>query len=44
MRERGLDPNRLRLAAICSVCSEPFTKHVQGFSAALLELGPAAAR
>jgi len=44
MRERGLDPNRLRLAAICSVCSEPFTKHVQGFSAALLELGPAVAR
>lgn len=44
MRGRGLDPNRLRLAAICSVCSEPFTKHVQGFSAALLELGPAVAR
>ena len=44
MRERGLDPSRLRLAAICSVCSEPFTKHVQGFSAALLELGPAVAR
>ncbi|MEW5992272.1 MAG: hydrogenase iron-sulfur subunit [Chloroflexota bacterium] len=44
MRERGIDPNRLRLAAICSVCSEPFTKHVQQFSAALAELGPAVAR
>jgi F420-non-reducing hydrogenase iron-sulfur subunit len=44
MRERGIEPGRLRLAAICSVCSEPFTKHVQGFSAALLELGPAVAR
>jgi coenzyme F420-reducing hydrogenase delta subunit len=44
MRETGLDPQRLRLAAICSVCSEPFTKHVQGFSAALVALGPAVVR
>ena len=44
MRERGIDPNRLRLAAICSVCSEPFTKHVQQFSSALADLGPALAR
>jgi coenzyme F420-reducing hydrogenase delta subunit len=44
MRERGIDPNRLRLAAICSVCSEPLTKHVQQFSTALAALGPAAAR
>ena len=44
MRERGIDANRLRLAAICSVCSEPFTKHVQQFSVALAALGPATAR
>ena len=44
MRERGIDANRLRLAAICSVCSEPFTKHVQQFSSALADLGPAVAR
>jgi coenzyme F420-reducing hydrogenase delta subunit len=44
MKERGLDANRLRMAAICSVCAEPFTKHVQGFSSALAELGPAAPR
>jgi coenzyme F420-reducing hydrogenase delta subunit len=44
MRDLGIDPQRLRLAAICSVCSEPFTKHVQGFSAALAELGPAVTR
>ena len=44
MRERGFDPSRLRMAAICSVCSEPFTKHVQQFSAALVELGPAVTR
>lgn len=44
MKERGLDPNRLRMAAICSVCAEPFTKHVQGFSSALADMGPAKAR
>lgn len=44
MRERGIDANRLRLAAICSVCSEPFTKHAQQFSSALVALGPATAR
>lgn len=44
MRERSIDPNRLRMAAICSVCAEPFTKHVQQFSSALAELGPASAR
>jgi len=44
MKERGIDPNRVRLAAICSVCSEPFTKHVTQFSSALAELGPATAR
>ena len=44
MRARGIDANRLRLAAICSVCAEPFTKHLQQFSTALAALGPAAAR
>jgi coenzyme F420-reducing hydrogenase delta subunit len=44
MRERGIDAQRLRMAAICSVCSEPFTKYVHGFSAALVDLGPAVAR
>jgi len=40
MRERGFDAQRLRMAAICSVCSEPFTRHVQQFSSALESLGP----
>jgi F420-non-reducing hydrogenase iron-sulfur subunit len=44
LRERGIDAHRLRMAAICSVCSEPFTKHVQQFSSALADLGPAATR
>jgi F420-non-reducing hydrogenase iron-sulfur subunit len=43
MKERGLDANRLRMAAICSVCSEPFTRHVTTFSTALEALGPATA-
>ena len=44
LREKGIDPQRLRLAAICSVCSEPFTKHVVGFSTALVAMGPAVQR
>jgi coenzyme F420-reducing hydrogenase delta subunit len=40
LKERGIDGNRLRMAAICSVCSEPFTKHMVTFTTALVELGP----
>jgi F420-non-reducing hydrogenase iron-sulfur subunit len=41
--ERGIKPQRVRLAAICSVCADPFTKHVQQFATALAELGPSKA-
>jgi coenzyme F420-reducing hydrogenase delta subunit len=44
LREAGQSPQRVRLAAICSVCAEPFTKHVVQFSSALTDLGPAIAR
>jgi coenzyme F420-reducing hydrogenase delta subunit len=44
LSERGMDPQRLRMAAICSVCSEPFTKHIQGFSTALAALTAASER
>ncbi len=44
LRERGVDPGRMRMAAICSVCAEPFTRHMQQFSAALEALGPAVRR
>jgi coenzyme F420-reducing hydrogenase delta subunit len=37
-------PQRLKMAAICSVCAEPFTRHVQQFGQALAALGPSAAR
>ena len=40
MTEQGIEGTRLRMAAICSVCSEPFTKHVTTFSSALAALGP----
>ena len=43
MKERGIDGNRVRMAAICSVCSEPFTKHIVTFSSALASMGPAKA-
>jgi coenzyme F420-reducing hydrogenase delta subunit len=39
----GHGSGRLKMAAICSVCAEPFTRHVQQFGQALAELGPAAA-
>jgi F420-non-reducing hydrogenase iron-sulfur subunit len=44
MKERGLDPNRLRLAAICSVCAEPFTRHMTQFASTLAEMPAGAAR
>ncbi len=43
VKERGMDPGRIRVAAICSVCAEPFTKHMTTFSAALKAMGPAKA-
>jgi len=41
MRQHGLEPQRLKMAAICSVCAEPFTNYMHEFSAALSALGPA---
>lgn len=32
MKEKGIDPARLKMAAICSVCSEPFVKHINTFA------------
>ena len=32
MKEKGMDARRLKMAAICSVCSEAFVKHIQTFS------------
>ncbi len=39
----GHSAERLKMAAICSVCAEPFTRHVQQFAQALAPLGPSSA-
>ena len=38
LKERGHDPQRVRMAAICSVCAEPFMNHVQQFARLLAGL------
>lgn len=35
LKEKGVDAARLRMAAICSVCSEAFVKQIKNFSAYL---------
>ncbi len=35
MKEKGIDPVKLKMAAICSVCSDPFVKHMKNFVSAL---------
>jgi F420-non-reducing hydrogenase iron-sulfur subunit len=42
MKEQGLDTNRLRLCAICTVCSKPFLKEVNQLSEYLNKAAPTA--
>jgi coenzyme F420-reducing hydrogenase delta subunit len=37
MKEKSIDPARLKMAAICSVCSESFVKHMKSFNEMLLK-------
>jgi len=37
MRQKNIDPARLRMAAICSVCSEAFVKQIKSFNQYLLQ-------
>ncbi|MDX9930514.1 MAG: hydrogenase iron-sulfur subunit [Bacteroidales bacterium] len=37
MKDRNIDPARLRMAAICSVCSESFVKQIRSFNQYLLQ-------
>ena len=39
MKAKNISPKRIRMAAICSVCAEPFASHMENFSKILLELG-----
>ena len=41
LRENNVKPERLKMAAICSVCAEPFQRHMKHFFDALKKLGPA---
>ena len=40
MKAKGIEPQRLKMAAVCSVCAEPFANYMREFAAALNELGP----
>lgn len=38
MKENNINPKRIRMAAICSVCAEPFANHMNNFTKILTEL------
>ena len=38
LREAGMNPKRLKMSAICSVCAEPFVKHMENFQKELLKI------
>jgi len=39
MKAKNISPKRIRMAAICSVCAEPFVGHMDNFTKILRELG-----
>lgn len=38
MSKKGISPKRIRMAALCSVCAEPFANHMENFSKILVGL------
>lgn len=38
MQAKNISPKRIRMAALCSVCAEPFVNHIDNFSRILAEL------
>jgi len=38
MKENNISPKRIRMAALCSVCAEPFVDHMNNFSKILSEI------
>jgi coenzyme F420-reducing hydrogenase delta subunit len=40
LKERGIDPRRIRLTAICTVCSSAFLREVNQMNDLLKDLGP----
>jgi F420-non-reducing hydrogenase iron-sulfur subunit len=43
LQEKGYQPKRVKMAAVCSVCAEPFTNYMHEFSRMLADLGPSGA-
>ena len=43
LKQEGLSPQRLKMAAICSVCAENFARHMNQFSDALVAMRSAGA-
>ena len=41
LKEHGIDPRRLKMAAICSVCAESFVSHMENFQKDLIGLDSA---
>lgn len=39
MKEEGIDLSRVKMAALCSVCADPFVNHMKSFSETLSNLG-----
>lgn len=40
MQQQGLDPRRLKLVAICTVCTDAFLREIQRMNDVLAEIGP----
>ena len=38
MKKENINPARIKMAAICSVCAEAFARHMKNFSNSLMEL------
>lgn len=38
MADRGISPDRLKMAAVCSVCAEPFANYMREFSEKLKQV------
>ncbi|HEX9109092.1 MAG TPA: hydrogenase iron-sulfur subunit, partial [Longimicrobiales bacterium] len=43
MKAAGYQPQRVKMAALCSVCAEPFVNHMREFSEMLTRLNEAGA-
>ncbi len=40
LKERGIEPERVGMSGICSVCAEPFSKAIESMYERIKELGP----